>query len=321
MSGHPLKVKCIRDDGSQFWTEGKEYPAKFNISGLLIIAEDGDDNAEWSASQVDNSGFYTVVGLDYLTHFELLTSEGEAMRERGIIFNAEMVCAILDGRKTQTRRVISDRHLHLIDVASQLGECYPLECGIDHANSQSYYRYLCPFGDVGDRLWVRETFALLGNEDDICVDWNDRIVYDEKEAARIYRASCEQKDSDYGLWSIPDDADWKPHTDNHKYDGTWRPSIHMPRWASRILLEITGVRVERLQDISEEDAVSEGVITARYGNKGNWLEGFYVPGGNQPHQTAKSAYSELWCSIYGVDAWYKNPWVWAIEFKQTQRGN
>ncbi|EGT3622917.1 hypothetical protein FAQ20_09480 [Morganella morganii] len=71
----PLKVKCIRDEGGQCRTEGKEYPAEFNISGLLIIAEDGDDNAEWSASQVDNSGFYTVVGLDYLTHFELLSTE------------------------------------------------------------------------------------------------------------------------------------------------------------------------------------------------------------------------------------------------------
>ncbi|HHK7933131.1 TPA: hypothetical protein ACQVG8_003865 [Serratia marcescens] len=84
------------------------------------------------------------------------------MKERPVIFNSEMVRAILSGRKTQTRRAISDRHLHLIDVASQVGECYPLESGIDHANSQSYYREHCPFGQVGDRLWVRETWGVTG---------------------------------------------------------------------------------------------------------------------------------------------------------------
>lgn len=75
-----------------------------------------------------------------------------------------------------------------------------------------------------------------------------------------------------------------------------------------------------MQDISEEDAIAEGVVTGRYGNEGNWLRGFYAPGGNQPHQNAKSAYSEIWRSIYGVEAWHKNPWVWVIEFKQIQEG-
>lgn len=208
------------------------------------------------------------------------------MKEHGIIFNAEMVRAILDGRKTQTRRVVSDRHLHLIDVASQLGECYPLECGIDHANSQSYYRGLCPLGGVGDRLWVRETWQC-----GLCT-----------ESTFAYKATHKPTDLEEG---------W-----NEKIK--WRPSSQMPRWASRIQLEITGVCVERLQDISEEDAIAEGVVTGRYGNEGNWLRGFYAPGGNQPHQNAKSAYSEIWRSIYGVEAWYKNPWCWVVEFKQIQ---
>ena len=73
-----------------------------------------------------------------------------------------------------------------------------------------------------------------------------------------------------------------------------------------------------MQDISEEDAIAEGVVTGCYGNEGNWLRGFYAPGGNQPHQNAKSAYSEIWRSIYGVEAWYKNPWCWVVEFKQIQ---
>lgn len=85
-------------------------------------------------------------------------------------------------------------------------------------------------------------------------------------------------------------------------------------------IEIVDVWLQQVQDISEEDAIAEGVVTGRYGNEGNWLRGFYAPGGNQPHQNAKSAYSEIWRSIYGVEAWYKNPWCWVVEFKQTQEG-
>ncbi len=178
------------------------------------------------------------------------------MKERGIIFNSEMVRAILDGRKTQTRRVVNN----VIP-----GNCLWLKKPTKTRSGTTTHvldapKYnLCPLGKIGDRLWVRETFALLGNEDGVCVDWNDNILKaGEEQAARIYKASCEQKDGDYGLWSIPDDADWKPHTDNHKYDGTWTPSIHMPRWASRITLEITDVRVERLQAASDDDFKAEG---------------------------------------------------------------
>lgn len=85
-------------------------------------------------------------------------------------------------------------------------------------------------------------------------------------------------------------------------------------------IAIVDVWLQQVQDISEEDAIAEGVVTGRYGNEGNWLRGFYAPGGNQPHQNAKSAYSEIWRSIYGVEAWYKNPWCWVVEFKQIQEG-
>ncbi|EIH9593731.1 hypothetical protein HI229_005093, partial [Escherichia coli] len=172
------------------------------------------------------------------------------------------------------------------------------------------------FGIVGDRIWVRETWAILGNEDGCSVDWNDNLCRgDEKSAARIYRASCEQKPGDYGLWSIPDDADWKPHTVNEKFDGGWRPSIHMPRWASRILLEITNVRVERLNDISECDAGAEGVPPA-----GSLLPDypgtFLTPNGD--FAMAKVAFQRLWESIYGEESWSANPWVWVIEFERIQ---
>lgn len=236
------------------------------------------------------------------------------MKERGMIFNAEMVRAILDGRKTQTRRVISNRHLHLIDIASQVGECHPLES--DDVNSQGYYREHCPFGMVGDHLWVRETFAILGNEDGCAIDWNENLIKEGgKEAARIYRASCEQLPGNYGLWSIPDIADWKPHTWNVQYEGNWVPSIHMPRWASRITLEITDVRVERLNGISLEDAKAEGVKPA-----GKLLpdspESFLTPGGD--FATSQVAFQRLWESIYGEENWQANPWVWVIEFKRVE---
>ncbi len=219
-----------------------------------------------------------------------------------------MVRAILDGRKTQTRRVVNN----VIP-----GNCLWLKKPTKTRSGTTTHvldapKYnLCPLGKIGERLWVRETFALLGNEDGVCVDWNDNILKSgEEQAARIYKASCEQKDGDYGLWSIPDDADWKPHTDNHKYEGTWTPSIHMPRWTSRITLEITDVRVERLQDISKQDAISEGaprghhsidVISKRFG----------FP------DFSRSWFAQIWMDIHGEDNWAANPWVWVIGFKRV----
>ena len=138
------------------------------------------------------------------------------------------------------------------------------------------------------------------------MDWNDNLCRgDEKNAARIYRASCEQKPGDYGLWSIPDDADWKPHTVNEKFDGGWRPSIHMPRWASRILLEITDVRVERLHDMSEADAKAEGASPVTYK---------ITP----PEAVYRVGFGDIWRGIYGQENWLSNPWVWVIEFKRIQ---
>ncbi|ENY6786691.1 hypothetical protein ACF1CY_004215 [Providencia rettgeri] len=238
------------------------------------------------------------------------------MKERGIIFNTEMVRAILDGRKTQTRRVMKPQPVPINDGANHVWYCDKIKADLDVKDALQdgivgWYGLIssvCPFGGVGDRLWVRETFALLGNEDGVCVDWNDNILKaGEEQAARIYKASCEQKDGDYGLWSIPDDADWKPHTDNHKYEGTWRPSIHMPRWASRITLEITNVRVERLQSISEEDAKAEGFDNSQSdaANSIGWFE--------KPIR----AFRRAWENIYGTEGWDSNPWVWVIEFKRV----
>ncbi|ARS97874.1 hypothetical protein JJ672_14630 [Klebsiella pneumoniae] len=238
------------------------------------------------------------------------------MTERGMIFNAEMVRAILDGRKTQTRRPIKWKQTRFTEIGEREdGSKWPWSEDAEHACD---FWHPCPFGAVGDRIWVRETWATLGNEDGCCVDWEGNLCKgDERSAARIYRASCEQRPGDYGLWSIPDDAYWKPHTKEHKFEGAWRPSIHMPRWASRILLEITDVRVERLNAISEEDATAEGVPPA-----GSLLPDypgtFLTPKGD--FATAKVAFQRLWESIYGEESWKANGWVWVISFKRVEGG-
>ncbi|WP_171884937.1 MULTISPECIES: ASCH domain-containing protein [Serratia] len=227
------------------------------------------------------------------------------MKERPVIFNGEMVRAILDGRKTQTRRVMKPQP----EPCYRGGHWWPsnafktmLHIEEQMQNGAGGWGGLagdaCPFGQVGDRLWVRETFAGHYLDDDQIQDIKDGR--DKAEDLCEYRA-------DYS-----DDADC--------VDG-WTPSIHMPRWASRITLEITAVRVERLNDISEEDAKAEGVKPA-----GDMLpdypDTFLTPKGD--FATAKVAFQRLWQSIYGEESWSANPWVWVIEFKQvseeTQHG-
>lgn len=175
------------------------------------------------------------------------------MTARGMIFNGEMVRAILDGRKTQTRRIVNSS----TDNSLRLREQYP----------HKHYNINCPFGQRGDRIWVRETWA--------------RYNIDQDGHDMAYRATTP--------------VDWPE-------GGRWRPSIHMPRWASRILLEITDVRVERLNSISEVDAEAEGVTDTGYGD------------------SLVDGYRYLWKSIYGEESWAANPWVWVIEFKRIEGG-
>ncbi|CDZ82905.1 hypothetical protein BN1086_01000 [Citrobacter koseri] len=244
-----------------------------------------------------------------------------------MIFNGEMVRAILDGRKTQTRRIMKvqpsdgfhpthngyyldlNAHWYTPGVVDKNGYLQPAKKDVFGVADENE-GYTCPFGAVGDRIWVRETWAQLGNEDGCPIDWNDNLVKGGgPEAARIYRASCEQKEGNYGLWSIPDDAYWKPHTDDLQYDGTWCPSIHMPRWASRLTLEITGVRVERLNSISQEDAQAEGMELT------GWRPTYSDPDSGGEVWTPYDNFAQLWESIYGEESWKANPWVWVIEFK------
>ena len=189
------------------------------------------------------------------------------MKERPILFSAPMVRALLAGTKTQTRRIIKPQHLAFFnqDAAAMLSD---------------WNERPLPYGQPGDRLWVRETFGHF-------------------ECNQHFKPGCNVY---------------------YRADGNclelepWRPSIHMPRWASRITLEITSVRVERLQEISEADAIAEGVTRLPGGDM--WTAGGIYDG---PLHDANpcGAYRRLWESINGPDSWAANPRVWAIEFRRV----
>ncbi|QHI88717.1 morphogenetic protein [Klebsiella sp. MPUS7] len=210
------------------------------------------------------------------------------MIERGMIFNGEMVRAILDGRKTQTRRPVKFP-VHDKNLGCELA-------GNELAGELSAGNYLnSAFGKPGDRIWVRETFCPVDDTQYGGEKWVD------------YRATPKFEASHPAGWDCaPNDAEALK----------WRPSIHMPRWASRILLEITGVRVERLNAISEENAASEGVAQFR---GGFWKH--YQPGWTQHQLSARGSFVTLWKSIYDEESWQSNPWVWVIEFKRCGSTN
>ena len=218
------------------------------------------------------------------------------MTERGMIFNAEMVRAILDGRKTQTRRPVKFP-VHDKNLGCELA-------GNELAGELSAGNYLnSAFGKPGDRIWVRETFQGPLFDYDLMDSYSKDPTPFEKPEFCVYKADGVPAPEFY-------DADDELHC-------CWRPSIHMPRWASRILLEITDVRVERLNAISEEDATAEGVPPA-----GSLLPDypgtFLTPKGD--FATAKVAFQRLWESIYGEESWNANPWVWVISFERIEGG-
>lgn len=207
------------------------------------------------------------------TDAEALASLRGGVKERPILFSAPMVRAILAGAKTQTRRVIRPEWARCLDLEDVDDRARALEQG--------------PYGVPGDRLWVRETFHH-------CPHCSDGEV--------AYRA---------GGWmrapnGAPDDAgdrsddDARPLSPKCAAHG-WRPSIHMPRWASRLTLEVVSVRVERLQDTSEADAKAEGVVPLQ-----------------MDHGSYKPAFEGLWDAINAKRApWNSNPWVFVVEFKMV----
>ena len=221
-----------------------------------------------------------------------------SVKERPILFSGAMVRALLDGSKTQTRR--ANGLLGINEAADQWARQWVPNTGRWHwlfqrAGYEDVY-LRCPYGVEGERLWVRESHAFLG----------ERLLKSEGQPGYLYRA------------------------DSNEFDGAgikWKPSIHMPRVASRLLLEITAVRVERLQDISEADAVAEGIEAHPS------LNGLYKLYGSESSFGTKessydycewgravSSYASLWNQINGPHAYAANPWVWVVEFKVIAGG-
>ncbi|WP_460067508.1 hypothetical protein [Pseudomonas sp. H1_G08] len=238
------------------------------------------------------------------------------IKERPILFSAPMVRAVLDGRKTVTRRPVKVQPRSRADIGSYgKGQPFIRNPDVTKRNPE------CPFGNPGDRLWVRETWYCDHNEvmrgpylkpDDL------DVIEARDDGTLVYAAD--------GLTPYETDQP------------VWKPSIHMPRWASRILLEITDVRVERLQDISDDQAKAEGCFFTDYGRKcghgGNgWSEVGDCPAPTEHHPqregwmwdkttsheqclgSARNAFGNLWNTTGGD--WDANPWVWVVEFKRV----
>ncbi|EPL2137991.1 MULTISPECIES: morphogenetic protein [Klebsiella] len=212
------------------------------------------------------------------------------MKERGMIFNGEMVRAILDGRKTQTRRIMAPQPADDIErCIFPNPEAIGWKSSLRHKHG-STTAHFCHYGKPGDRIWVRETFQGPLFDYDLMDSYCKDPTPFEKPEFCVYKADGVPAPEFY-------DADDELHC-------CWRPSIHMPRWASRILLEITNVRVERLKSISDGDAIREGCSTADM----------------KSGDCVADVFARLWASIYGAESWNANPWVWVIEFKRVEGG-
>ncbi|KDD65352.1 hypothetical protein V466_29280 [Pseudomonas mandelii PD30] len=228
------------------------------------------------------------------------------VKERPILFSTPMVRAILEGLKTVTRRAVNPQPV-LTEGSGFSWKGHLFGSGSNNREtSRNFSRHCCPYGKPGDRLWVRETWARAGNGDPGYLTY--RATYPH----------CLPP----GLENIPP---------AHKI--RWKPSIHMFRADSRILLEITDVRVERLQDISDEQAQAEGIIPVPKTTEDShqfWRNYHLSGAGTFCVRTPKESFKSLWCHVAGGSfpkgeaaykasphSWDANPWVWVVEFKQV----
>lgn len=239
------------------------------------------------------------------------------IKERPIIFSGEMVKAILDGKKTMARRVIKSDigaydHGHIIkqssDKSREGSACFfnkPVGCMVTSSKLVK-----CPYGKIGDRLWVRETWAPVNSCGESALAYkadNEIICLSENEGFLDEYGTLNYTDPRLAKYAF---ADWADDLVNG-VEGAWKSPITMPRWASRILLEITDIRVERLQDISETDAKKEGMPPSHPSiDKISMQHGF--------NSFSQSCFAQSWDSLYDENSpkrWANNQWVWVIEFK------
>ena len=267
-----------------------------------------------------------------------MKNQSNQVKERPIIFSGEMVRAILDGKKTMTRRLVKGdiskyKHAHIIKQSSDKsreGKAYfydePVGCMV-----LSSQLVKCPYGKIGDRLWVREAYTVTGWN---CDDGSVYIKYladgheqyfdnetDEMECAIDSLVASVCKELDKRKVPMLNDEAYDCSLDRNKPRN--RSPMLMPRFASRILLEITDIRVERLNDISEADALKEGIRNYNFEMEDS--PDTYVgythlqkdDGKSTLYKTPAIAFERLWDTLNAKKGypWSSTPWVWAIEFK------
>ncbi|WP_207877518.1 hypothetical protein [Pseudomonas sp. 32_A] len=234
-------------------------------------------------------------------------------KERPILFSVPMVRAILNGQKTVTRRPVKGDQIPRLEYPDSaepwvaVGQHHPRYGFVVHGRTEQECAEkvgelgACPFGEPGDRLWVREAWLADAQLDSIAprdLSQGEPIMYPADGCVR--QTGCSMVSQ-----------------------GRGRPSIHMPRWASRILLEITAVRVERLQDGEgetdfESRYVAEGIHRIHHGDGEYYYHPFKSEPGPGNWADPFDAWRELWISINGADSWNANPWVWVVEFKRIE---
>lgn len=222
-------------------------------------------------------------------------------KERPILMHARSIKGILEGRKTQTRRIVKPQPKNTTTAMGKHGWDWRGQLwGFDPATRKPYVEEVlrhCPYGKPGDLLWVRERWAM----NDVNSGWGPiQKQRPSKFGGVVYRADGDWEDQFAEL-----DGDIPP----------WRPSIHMPRWASRLTLEITNIRVERVQDIKWQDAFDEGIVPQMC------CSGFECGCRALPVNDPVPEFQALWDDTNGKGAWDRNDWVWVIDFKRIGESN
>lgn len=290
------------------------YTHTATATGYAIRA-DGDAHSGGYGDGYANSDT-NGVGAGVEVFWVFASCEG-AMSEKSIIFSAEMIRAILDGRKTQTRRVMKPQPVSVHKSGVYHGDARHF---IAHGNFSEHPtdRWIrCPYGKPGESVWVREAWRTYKSFD----PYSASQIAEQCLGAGYKRpwAPIEYRDGGRTNWQRREEA------------GRWRSPRFMPRWASRIALRITDVRVERLQDISEEDADAEGIeldvcdqaLVARdYSRKDAWFQSWSDDEGYENYvpmdELGRASFRTLWDSINGKRApWESNPWAWAISFERV----
>lgn len=231
-------------------------------------------------------------------------SQSCVIKERPILMHARSIEGILAGRKMQTRRIVKPQPLPDESIVQYAGNSTGWLMGRLRDSENAWRDAKCPYGKPGERLWVRETWQ-----------WFGRILRPgEVEGGFSYRADGAQRR--FEQFDAPDKA-WEMFK-AAGVEGRWNkwiPSIHMPRWASRLTLEITDIRVERVQDISEEDCKAEGIEYPEADPR-DIDENLEAECGYFPPSSFETAFERLWNETNGKGAWERNDWVFAISFRR-----